>query len=182
MSILSGLSPMPGTSRGGAKPACSTSAKWFAGLRSSTIRPTVIGGESACGHTLVRSNGLKRYSAASSKGMICISSRPSGAVLAARAEALCGTPGRPLRRRARGDGVPQVTPEEVGVVGHHRVGLRQREVLDALDRLEVVLHPEPLALRVHPGVRVAAVAVHVPVRARGAAVREEDRDLMRGLG
>ena len=44
ISILSGLSPIPGTRFEGEKPACSTSAKKFSGLRSSTIRPTSIAG------------------------------------------------------------------------------------------------------------------------------------------
>ena len=87
----------------------------------------------------------------------------------------------PLRRIARGDRVPQVTTEEVGVLGHHRVRLGQGEVLDALDGLEVVLDPEPLAGRVHPRVGVAAVAVHVPVAAGRAAVGHQDRDLVGGL-
>ncbi len=58
----------------------------------------------------------------------------------------------------------------VGVLRDHRVGLREGEVLDPLDRLEVVLDPEALAGLVLPRVGVARVAVHVAVAARRAAV------------
>ena len=57
--------------------------------------------------------------------------------------------------------------------------LRQRPV--ALVGVEVVLHPEALAVGVDPLVRVRAVAVHVPPRRRDAAVAHQPGDLVRAL-
>ena len=71
---------------------------------------------------------------------------------------------------------------EVRVLRAHRVGLVLGEVLDPLGGLEVVLDPELLAAGVHPAERVAAVAVHVPVGARRAAVGHQDHHLVRALG
>jgi len=42
--VIRDVLAMPGTKFDGSNADCSTSAKWFAGLRSSTMRPTVIGG------------------------------------------------------------------------------------------------------------------------------------------
>ena len=60
ISILSGLAAMPGTKFAGENAACSISAKKFSGLRFRVCVPTLTNGKSACGHTLVMSNGLNR--------------------------------------------------------------------------------------------------------------------------
>jgi hypothetical protein len=84
----------------------------------------------------------------------------------------------PHRVLAMLDGVPQIGPVEVGILGRRRLGLGIGEVLDALLRLEVVLDPEPLTSGVDPHEGVGAVAVHVAKRAGCAPVRHENRDLM----
>jgi hypothetical protein len=53
--------------------------------------------------------------------------------------------------------------------------------LDALVGNEVVLHPDPLALRVDPHVGVAGVPVHVPPTLREAAVAHQPDHLVRRL-
>ena len=79
------------------------------------------------------------------------------------------------------DGVAQIAGGMVRVLAGHARGLFAREVLDALVGLEVELHPAVRAARVVPLERMAAVAVHVAVASRRAAVGEEDRDLVDGL-
>ena len=69
----------------------------------------------------------------------------------------------------------------VGVDRGHLVGLVLGEALDALVGLEVVLDPEPLAVGVDPHVGVAGVPVHVPPRARDAAVAHQPGHLVRRL-
>ena len=80
------------------------------------------------------------------------------------------------------DVLPQVPLVVVGVHGGHLVALVLREELDALVGLEVVFHPEPLALRVHPHVRVARIPVHVPPRAGDTAVTHQPCHLVCRLG
>src|SRR5260370_38384323 len=60
----------------------------------------------------------------------------------------------------------------------HRAGLLAEKVLDPLLSLEVPLHVEQLILPVDQTERMAAVAVHVPVTVRCAAVGEENRHLV----
>ncbi len=60
------------------KEICSFSAKLLATLRSRTILPTGMGGNSFSGHTLVSSSGSKSSSGCSSSLMICTSSSHSG--------------------------------------------------------------------------------------------------------
>ena len=49
----------------------------------------------------------------------------------------------------------------VGVLAGDSVRVGLGQALDALIGLEVVLHPEPIALGVDPHVRVRRVAVHL---------------------
>ncbi len=70
----------------------------------------------------------------------------------------------------------------VGVDAGEALGLVARHVHHALVGLEVVLHPELLALGVDPHVGVRAVAVHVPPAQRQAAVTHQVGDLVGGLG
>ncbi len=67
---------------------------------------------------------------------------------------------------------------DIGVRAGQLVGLGLGEELDSLVGLEVVLHPEAFAARVHPHVGVRAEAVHVPVRLRDAAVAHQPGDLV----
>ena len=89
---------------------------------------------------------------------------------------------RPRRAVAPRDRGVQIAEMKVRVRNGHRGGFGQAEVLDPLIGLQVVLHPELLARGVVPAEGVAAVAVHVPPRVRGAPVAHQERDLVRGLG
>jgi len=80
------------------------------------------------------------------------------------------------------DRLEQVAPMVVGVNAGDPVGLLLGEEVDALVGLEVVLHPEALALCIDPHVGVARVAVHVPPSLRDPAVTHQPRDLMGRLG
>ncbi len=68
-----------------------------------------------------------------------------------------------------------------GVRPGQRLGLGRAQVLHALLRDEVVLHPVPLAGLVHPHVGVRGVAVHGAPALRQAAVTHQVGDLVRGL-
>ena len=70
----------------------------------------------------------------------------------------------------------------VGVVARHEFGLLRVVGFIALVGLEMVLHPNVLALLVVPHVGVAAVAVHVAEVARGAAVGEKNGHLVTDSG
>ena len=89
---------------------------------------------------------------------------------------------RPARVRAPHDRLEQIPAVEVGVRAGDRVSLRLAEVFDALVGLEVILHPEPLLLRIDPHVGVAGVAVHVPPGSRDPAVSHQPGHLVRRLG
>src|SRR5262249_13207984 len=56
-----------------------------------------------------------------------------------------------------------------------------REVLDALQRLEVEFHPDALLPGVEERKRVAAEAMHVAIAVRRAAVAHEDQYLMQAF-
>jgi len=87
----------------------------------------------------------------------------------------------PLREVPGLDRVEEVTAVEVRVRAGDLLGLLAREVLDALQAVEVILDPEALAGGVDPHVGVGAVAVHGAPRLRQAAVTHEVGDLVRRL-
>src|SRR5215467_14943524 len=64
----------------------------------------------------------------------------------------------------------QVTLCPVGIRAAHGEGFGMREVLDALQRLEVEFHPDALLPGIEERKRVAAVAVHMPIAVWRAAV------------
>jgi hypothetical protein len=70
----------------------------------------------------------------------------------------------------------------VGVLSLQDIGALARKVLDALVCLEMILDPVVLASLVVPLVGMAAVAVHMAVRCRRAAVRKEDCYLVHRFG
>ncbi|SHU72222.1 Uncharacterised protein [Mycobacteroides abscessus subsp. abscessus] len=70
----------------------------------------------------------------------------------------------------------------VGVRARKLIRFLLREEIMALVRLEVVFDPEALALGIDPLVGVRAVAVHVPIRLRNAAIPHQPGDLVRSLG
>ena len=67
------------------------------------------------------------------------------------------------------------------VLGDDGLGLRVGQALDALLRLEVELHPEPLIFCVDQTVGVTAVAVHVAIGVGNASFAHGDGDLMQRL-
>jgi hypothetical protein len=79
------------------------------------------------------------------------------------------------------DRLAQIAAVVVGVFPGDPIGLFLGEKLDALVGLEVVLDPEPFAFGVNPHVRVARVAVHVPIALGDPSITHQDRDLMGGL-
>lgn len=87
----------------------------------------------------------------------------------------------PRREVALLDGVEEIANGIVGVGAGELVGLLGRQVLDALSGLEVELAVVSFALLVGELEGVRAVAVHESVAIRGAAVAEQEHDLVRGL-
>src|ERR1700752_87726 len=77
--------------------------------------------------------------------------------------------------------VEEIALVVIGVLAGNSVRLRLREKLDALVGLEVVLHPEALASRVYPHVRMAGEAIHFPPALKDAAVTHQPRNLMSRL-
>ncbi len=88
---------------------------------------------------------------------------------------------RPAREVTLGDRVVEVAAVEVGVLAGDLGGVLVLEALDALVAVEVVLDPVLLAGLVDPEVGVRAVAVHVAVGLRDAAVAHQVGDLVRRL-
>ena len=68
----------------------------------------------------------------------------------------------------------------IGAGGSRR--LECAEAFDPLVGLEVIFHPEDFAARVDPLKRVRSEAVHVAEGQRDAAIAEQNRELMGGLG
>ncbi len=79
------------------------------------------------------------------------------------------------------NGLVQVTGRVIGVGPSDVLGLLPGEILDTLVRLEMVLHPEVLALVIVPLEGVAAVAIHVSIGSWCSPAREKNRDLMNGF-
>ena len=87
----------------------------------------------------------------------------------------------PGRMLAPSDGLVEILPVNVGVGSGQPLGLLVREVLHALVRQEVPLHPEPLTRGVDQRVRVRAVAVHVAPGLRKPSLTHQVGDLVGGL-
>jgi hypothetical protein len=60
--------------------------------------------------------------------------------------------------------------------------LLRGHVLDTLVSFKMILHIEDLTLFVDPSVGVGTVSIHVSVSIRSTAVREEDSNLVKGVG
>src|SRR3990172_3330196 len=76
------------------------------------------------------------------------------------------------------DCIKEITSGMVRVCAFHPVSFFTGKILDALLGLEVILHPEVIALIVVPHEGVAAVSIHVPVGLGCAPVGEKNSDLM----
>ena len=76
----------------------------------------------------------------------------------------------------------QIALMALAVLGDDGLCLGVAQVLDALLRDEVELHPEALVRGVDEAEGVAAEAVHVAIGERDAAIAHDDRDLVQRLG
>ena len=88
----------------------------------------------------------------------------------------------PFRESAILDRLVEVALVAFAVAADECGTLLVGQAFDALHRLEVELDPEPFIRRVDETVGVRAVAVHVAVGFRQAAIGEEDCHLVQALG